>query len=293
MNSPNPDQLVPDRNAIATHLSVLFDGMEGYAAVRLFSEKGTPSRPPKTPFIRIGANLVDQVGRYADEALRAGVGLFVVPGVVDAPGKATASDVSATAVVLVDLDEGDIDAKAAHLAQHLGAPTLDVLSGGRTEEGACKRHLYWRLTAVARGEQLAEVCRLRSLLASLVGADPAFGSAHQPVRIAGSVHGKHGILSRVAIRDINANRYDLSSLIELAGKLPPFPGLPAKNLNSPRDPCGLARSVAEILAQRVREGGVDGITRFEALSAVSRTFHQGSSARQNFRRRSVGQGPRS
>ncbi|WP_027155743.1 hypothetical protein [Mesorhizobium sp. WSM2561] len=153
----------------------------------------------------------------ADEALRNGVGLFVVPGALHAAGKATASDVSATAVVLVDLDEGDIDAKAAHLARHLGSPTLDVLSGGNTEEGAAKRHLYWRLADVARGEQIAGVCRLRSRLATLVGADPAFGSAHQPVRIAGSVHGKHGILSPVTIRDINANRYDLFSLIELAG----------------------------------------------------------------------------
>ena len=182
----------------------------------------------------------------ADEALRAGVGLFVVPGALDAPGKATA-------VVLIDLDEGDIDAKAAHLAQHLGAPTLDVLSGGHTADGTCKRHLYRRLTAVARGNEIAEACRLRSL---------------QPVRVAGSIHGKHGVSSAVTIRDISATRYDLASLIEGAGKLPPFPNLPSKNLKLANASIACRPPIAEILVQPVREGGVNGITRFDVLSTV-------------------------
>ena len=62
------------------------------------------------------------------------------------PDRAKASDIAQLTAVLVDLDEGDIDAKVAHLTQHLGSPSFEVASGGLTPErrrsdtstGACR-----------------------------------------------------------------------------------------------------------------------------------------------------------
>jgi len=46
-------------------------------------------------------------------------------------GKAKADDVVAMQTVLVDLDHGDVQAIRDHLAQHLGPPSLEVVSGER------------------------------------------------------------------------------------------------------------------------------------------------------------------
>ena len=65
------------------------------------------------------------------------------------------ADIVQTGVVVVDLDTGDIDAAVAHLTAHVSPPTLSVASGGTTEDGQAKRHLYWKLTEAARGADLA------------------------------------------------------------------------------------------------------------------------------------------
>src|SRR5262249_57053629 len=117
-------------------------------------------------------------------AAEAGMALYVVPGTVAAPGEARAEHVVQTQVVLVDIDHGDIAAKRAHLVRHLREPTLEVASGGMTPEGQRKRHLYWQLTEPAAGEDIATVCRLRHTIATKVGGDPSFRSAHQPIRVA-------------------------------------------------------------------------------------------------------------
>ena len=57
-------------------------------------------------------------------------------------------------MIVVDLDEGDIAAKRDHLIEHVGAPTLEVASGGVTAAGEPKLHLYWRLAEPARGADL-------------------------------------------------------------------------------------------------------------------------------------------
>ena len=159
--------------------------------------------------------------------------LFVIPGTVLNPGEAKAADVVQTQVVLVDLDAGDIAAKREHLARYLGDPTLEVASGGVTPEGQRKLHLYWKLTEPAEAEDVAAVCRVRHMIAGKVGGDPAFRSAHQPIRVAGSVHAKSGTKRLVEILELR-----------------PF------------------GSVSELFGQKIREGGVDGATRFDALSRI-------------------------
>ena len=51
--------------------------------------------------------------------------------------------------LVVDLDEGDISAKRDHLIRNLGPATLTIESGGLTEAGQPKLHLWWKLTEPA------------------------------------------------------------------------------------------------------------------------------------------------
>jgi hypothetical protein len=194
-----PMPVTPDAAMIADYAEVVFGWCEGWVAVRALAEKGGPDRAPHTPFLPADAELPAKLAVQAQWAAQAGMALYVIPGTVPEPGQASAEHIAQMQVVLVDLDGGDIAAKRAHLLHHLGAPSLEVASGGVTPEGQEKLHLYWRLTEPATGEDLATVCRLRHAIAVKVGGDPAFRSAHQPIRVAGSIHAKGGQPRLVAI----------------------------------------------------------------------------------------------
>src|SRR5690606_2418556 len=123
--------------------------------------------------------------------------VYVIPGTVAATGQAKAAEVLQMQTVVVDLDTGDIAAKRAHHERHLGAPTMVVESGGVTTEGQQKAHIWWRLTEPAEGDDIARVCRLRGDIAAKVGGDMHFRSAHQPIRVAGSVYYKNSLKTLV------------------------------------------------------------------------------------------------
>ena len=160
----------------------------------------------------------------AQRAAASGLALYVVPGTVSAQGKAKADDVVAMQTMLVDLDHGDVRSKRDHLVEHLGPPSLEVISGGITEEGQERLHLYWKLTEAAVGTDVAAVCKLRSLIAAKVGGDPSFGSAHQPIRVAGSIYRKGGVERLVTVRAQRAVEYDLSELAEKVEAMPAIAG---------------------------------------------------------------------
>ena len=152
--------------------------------------------------------------------------LYAVPGTVATPGEAKADDIVQTQVVVIDLDHGDIVAKRDHLVHYLGNPSLEVDSGGITAEGQPKRHLYWRLTEPAEGDDIATVCRLRHAIAVKAGGDPVFRSAHQPIRIAGSVYLKGGAKRLVKIRTHNSHvEVDLHEFAETVEAMPTMPGI--------------------------------------------------------------------
>lgn len=265
--SADPGPVAPDAVAIAAFAEVVFGYCEGFVPVRALAEKGSADRPPHTPFLAADADLASRLAIQADWAADAGMALYVVPGTVASPGEARAEHIVQTQVVLVDLDHGDIAAKRDHLVRHLGAPTLDIASGGVTPEGQRKRHLYWHLTEPAVGEDIAKVCRLRHAIASKVGGDPAFRSAHQPIRVAGSVHAKGGIRRPVEILQRNAVEFDLREFAETVLAMPPLDGQASSDLDF-NDATAIRGTVTELFGQQVREGGVDGTTRFDALSRV-------------------------
>lgn len=170
-------------------------------------------------------------------------------------------------MVLVDLDHGDIAAKRDHLIRHIGPATMEVASGGVTPEGQRKLHLYWRLTEPAEGDDITTVCRVRHIIATKVGGDPSFRSAHQPIRVAGTIHAKNGCRRLVEILSTGPIERDLGELVEAVLAMPPLDGEGSSWLDF--NDAGTARgSVTDLFSQQIREGGMDGTTRFEALSRV-------------------------
>ncbi len=257
----------PDPTVIATYAEVVFGYCENWVPVRALAEKGAEEAPPHTPFLEADGELAARLSQQAVWAADTGMALFVVPGTVLAPGDARAEHIVQTQVVLVDLDHGDIAAKRDHLVRHLGKPTLEVASGGVTADGARKRHLYWRLSEPAEGEDIARVCRARQMIASKVGGDPSFKSAHQPIRVAGSVHAKAGHRRLVEILHHDSVDYDLGEITEAILAMPPMEGAVASDLDF--NVAGGEKSpVPELFGRRIREGGIDGTTRFDALSRV-------------------------
>lgn len=178
--------------------------------------------------------------------------------------------------VVVDIDTGDIAAKRAHLERHLGSPTMVVESGGVTPEGQRKAHVWWKLTEPAEGSDIARVTRIRGDIAAKVGGDMHFRSAHQPIRVAGSVYYKNNLKTQVRIVALNADRErDLGEFTEAVTDMPPAPGVSLQpDFTAPDKP-----AVDDVLVTPVRESAQDDWSRFEGASAAIgyfiRMVHEG------------------
>ena len=272
----DPFGIEPDADQLNVFLELVFGYCEGLIPVRGFVDKGQGrDGKPNNIWIDADASAFDKLKTFATWAWREGAALYVIPGTVALQGQARAHEVVQMQAIVVDLDAGDILAKLAHLVRHLGTPTLVVESGGRTPEGAIKLHVWWKLTEAATGEDLATLCRLRGDIAMKVGGDTHFRSAHQPIRVAGSVYHKGGFQRLVQIREHNAVEADLSEFAERVAAMPFIPGVGAEP--PPEGP--VRPSIDAILTTPVHEGGADAWTRFEGASAAIghfvRQVHEG------------------
>ncbi len=276
----DPFDIEPDPQQIAVFLDVVFGYCEGWAPLRGFVDKGQGiDGRPHNAWIEIDDSLLEKAVSFASWAAREGAAFYVVPGTVAETGKAKAADVLQMQTVLVDLDAGDIVAKLDHLIRHLGEPTLLVESGGRTPDGLDKLHVWWRLSEPAEGEDIALLCRLRGDIAVKVGGDTHFRSAHQPIRLAGSVYHKGGFKRLVNIRRHSPRvEVHLRDFAELVDTMPPLAGV-----GSEPGPSNDKPSITEILTTPVREGGEDDWTRFQGASAAIghyvRLAHEGRMSR--------------
>lgn len=272
----DPFGVEPDAAQLGVFLDVVFGYCEGLIPVRGFVDKGQGrDGKPNNIWIDADVSAFDKLKTFATWAWREGAALYVIPGTVAAQGQARAHEVIQMQAIVVDLDAGDILSKLAHLVHHLGTPTLVVESGGRTPEGAIKLHVWWKLTEAAAGEDLNTLCRLRGDIAMKVGGDTHFRSAHQPIRVAGSVYHKGGFQRLVQIREHNAVEVDLGEFAERVAAMSPIPGVGAEP-----PPEGHAKpSLDAILTTPVHEGGGDAWTRFEGASAAIghyiRMVHEG------------------
>jgi P4 family phage/plasmid primase-like protien len=268
MNDLSPrDPLSPDLAAIAGHIELLFGHLDGHVPLRLLPEQGTECRTPVNTFHRSGSgDLVPAVQKAASSAYLHSRGVFVVPGTVVQPRSAKAEDVVQSGVLLIDLDHGDIAAKLEYLTRHVGPPTLVVASGGRTPDGQDKLHVYWRLTGAAQGEDLVRLIGLRATIARKAGGDKAFDSAHQPIRVAGTIHGKNGVHSLVRILQRLPIDHELDDLAERVAEMPADPMFAEPDPEPKRGGIGLRPK--ELMTRRIQAGGLDVESRYSALSKV-------------------------
>ena len=266
-----------DPAVIATFLDVVFGYCDGLIPVRGFVDQGQGlDTKPHNIWVPADRHAAASLSAYATWAAREGSAVYVIPGTVAEQGHARAEHVLQMQTVVVDLDAGDLTAKLAHLVHHLGAPTLLVESGGRTAEGAAKLHAWWRLTEPAEGEDLLRLCALRGEIAEKVGGDLHFRSAHQPIRVPGTVHQKHGVQRRVIIREHRPRvEVELPDFAAAVAAMPTMPGLEA-----PATAPGATRpGLDSVLTTPVREGSQDAWTRFQGASAAIghfvRMVHEG------------------
>ena len=272
----DPFGVEPDAAQLGVFLDVVFGYCEGLIPVRGFVDKGQGrDGKPNNIWIYADGSAFDKLKTFANWAWREGAALYVIPGTVECQGQARAHEVIQMQAVIVDLDAGDIIAKLGHLVHHLGTPTLVVESGGRTPEGGLKLHVWWKLTEAATGDDLATLCRLRGDIAMKVGGDTHFRSAHQPIRVAGSVYHKGGFQRLVQIREHNAIEVELADFGERVSAMPFIPGMGAE----PPSEGHTKPSIDAILTTPVHEGGQDAWTRFEGASAAIghyvRLVHEG------------------
>ena len=267
----------PDPDQITTFLDTVFSWCEGLIPLRGFVDTGQGREGrPHNIWIPADDTAPGKLATFATWANREGAAVYVIPGTVAEQGEARAADVLQMQAIVVDLDVGDIPAKLHHVTCHLGAPTLIIESGGRTPEGAAKLHVWWQLTEPAEGEDLANLCRLRGEIAVKVGGDTHFRSAHQPIRVPGTVYHKHGHQRLVQIREHRAVAVDLADFVERVAEMPPLPGVGfASDLSAPPVKPG----IDAVLTTPVREGAVDDWSRFQGASAAIghfiRLVHEG------------------
>lgn len=100
---PNPD-------SIRLFCDFIFGRAEGFVPIRILAEKGGPDLNPVTPFVSADGRLADTLCRHAESAADRGAALYVVPGTVTRKGRATSADIVQLTTVLIDLDDGDIEA---------------------------------------------------------------------------------------------------------------------------------------------------------------------------------------
>lgn len=267
----------PDPDQISRFMEVVFDYCEGLIPVRSFIDKGQGfDGRPHNIWIEADNTFAHKMATFASWAGREGAAVYVIPGTVAAKGQAKAADILQMQTVVVDIDTGDIAAKRAHLERHLGSPTMVVESGGVTPEGQRKAHVWWKLSEPAEGDDIARICRLRGDIAAKVGGDTHFRSAHQPIRVAGSVYYKNSLKTQVRIVELNTGlEHDLEEFIEAVTDMPPAPGISLQpDFSTPDKP-----AVADVLVTPVREGVQDDWSRFEGASAAIghfiRMVHEG------------------
>jgi hypothetical protein len=275
--SENPFGCDPDPEQITVFLDTVYSWCEGLIPLRGFVDKGQ-GRDGKPHNIWVSADdtAPEKLATFAAWANREGAAVYVIPGTVAEQGQARAADVLQMQAIIVDLDAGDIPAKLEHVTRYLGTPTLVIESGGRTPEGAAKLHVWWKLTEPVEGEDLATLCRLRGDIAVKVGGDTHFRSAHQPIRVPGTVYHKHGHQRLVQIREHRDVEIELSDLAERVAEMPPLPGVvfASDTTSAPSKP-----TLEAVLTTPVREGAADDWSRFQGASAAIghyvRLVHEG------------------
>lgn len=251
---------------IEIYYDTVFSYCEGLIPLRSFSEKGKaeivfPSWIEANKDTALGA--IKTFAEYVDKKQASAL---CIPGTVKERGKARALDIEEMQVLVVDIDHGDIEAKLTHARNHLGIPTLIVESGGEYE-GQKKLHVYWKLNEAATGSDLTALIEMRGKLAFKIGGDVHFASAHQPIRIAGTIYHKSEEARLVNIREHTGLEYSLYDLEDNIVYMPALTDIDSSTIQL--DSHKLKKTQAgDLFKQTIRAGSLDSVSRFSAISTV-------------------------
>lgn len=196
-------QTNPCRKTISHFHEVVFGECRGLIALRSYRESSDHdmTKKPVMKWIENDATAIEQIYTFAESANNRGMACYCIPGTVTERGKAGSADVVAMQTLLTDIDTGNTADKLAYATEYLGQPTFVVESGGVTELGHSKIHAYWKLSQPATGDALHKLVQARHEIAVKIGGDEHFKSAHQPIRIAGSIYHKTQPGKLVTIRE--------------------------------------------------------------------------------------------
>lgn len=294
MNPITDNLRLIDREAIEAFVDMNFNYVDGEFAlmIRGVGESGTAQegKGGQNISVQIGSNSWNAVKAIVNAAERWGqyhIATFMVPAAMDpiilADNKGTEDRVKLMGAVCVDLDKGDTTALAGHLGKYLGTPTMVVRSGGTTETGAPKRHLWWKLTEPT--SDVATVGRIRELIAKMVGGDLSFKRIAQVVRIPGTVYAKGGVAKAATIEfhDRQAE-YDYAEFREAVAFMPPAPGIDVPQVAAPllgedrvligggltfaSDAGQAMRKIGPELVEQIHAGGEGDATRWSRFNQV-------------------------
>jgi hypothetical protein len=261
---------------------VVFGYSSGLIPLRSFPEKGNPdSRPITNAWVPADDHVHGKVLSFANAANRRKAAFYVIPGTVNKTLQASSADVMEMQVLLIDIDEGDTESKLLEMTAVIGEPTMVVDSGGITKEGYPKLHVYWQLLEAVSGEDLRVLLDLRHKIALAFGGDTHFKSAHQPIRVAGSVYHKGGNARLVKIRSYSRMEYDLQELVERLSYLPPIPNdkTSSDDLKIAIHTDAVIPPLNEIMTSKIHEGGNAECSRFANLQRITgywlRRYHEG------------------
>jgi hypothetical protein len=272
------DTIHIDHAAVENHLELLFGkDARGHVCLRGIGEKGTAREgvfrediflePSSLGWDRFVSSVIFHATRWGQYD----VATFIVPCTLKEE-RGTAENCDVFRTICADFDTGDTQAKLDFVVKHFGNPAMVVLSGGTTDEGTLKRHAYWKVHDLT----VAEVVAIRDAIARKAGADIQFGlgvdgnpygRAHQPIRLAGSVHGKNGVRRPVIVES-----FDLQLAITMpcmTSALMPasewaIVDKPADPMNTPAGP-----AAADLLTEDVKAGSEGAITRWSAFNGVA------------------------
>lgn len=283
--------MTPDYQSVKAHLDLLFPRkflIGDWVCVRGIGEKGTAREGTAADNVLIQPatdcpdNLAAVVYQHIIRWNSHGMGAFIVPAILSGPD-ARSENVKEFSTVCADLDSGNPWSALSHLRESGIEPSLVVASGGTTEHGHDKLHVYIR---VARTVMDPKTCvAIRHELAQKLGADPQFGlgtdsnpygRAHQPIRIAGSVHGKSGKMTLVTIREQSDTGYHPDHIIECVSQMRMMPGQSDRTSKGGATAKGgdgfLTDKPALRLSETVHEGGDGDMTRFSQFTRVAGLF---------------------
>lgn len=273
---------VVDHDAVERHLLLLFgQDAEGYVCLRGIGEKGTAREgvfrediflePKRLGWDKFVSSVIFHAVRWGQHD----VATFIVPCTLK-EDRGTAENCDVFRTLCADFDTGDTDDKLHWIGMECGPPDMVVLSGGMTDLGKPKRHAYW---SIAPTNDVALVVAVRDAIARKAGADVQFGigvdsnpygRAHQPIRLAGSIHGKGGVRKCVRIESVSndGTPTNLSTYAEVMERAVPSPWAveerPPDPLTTPAGP-----AAADLLTTDVAAGGDGAVTRWSAFNGVA------------------------